>query len=134
MAGLILLLIPRGSPWAALTFFSPAVLGRAVPPAGTMPLPVVWAIHLAISVAYGLVVALVVARLREAQAIIAGGITGLVLYVINYAVVAAALPHWLGNELPVLFTHVVFGLIAGGAYRGLLKRQPATEIPGGLSP
>jgi hypothetical protein len=27
------------------------------------------------------------------------------------------------HEIPVIFTHIVFGLITTGAYRGLLRRR-----------
>ena len=53
---------------------------------------------------------------------------GLALYVANYGIVSMWLPAMKGNEVPVVVTHIVFGLVAAGAYRGLLRRQvPATS-------
>ena len=49
--------------------------------------------------------------------------THTVAYVINFGVVSLLAPACRGNELAALFTHVVFGLIADGAYRVLLRRK-----------
>ncbi len=119
--------MPRGSPWSSLAFFMPVIMGRRLPYGVSLPLPVVWCLHLALSVLYGLVIAKTVARLPHQRAIVTGGVMGLVLYLINLGVVALAWPAWHGNEVAVAFTHVVFGLIAGGAYRGLLRRKPLVE-------
>lgn len=125
VAGIVLLIVPRGSPWASLTFFTPAVMGRNVPPAMMLPLPVLWAIHLAISIVYGLVISVLVSKLRGYKAILVGALIGLGLYVLNWLVVRAVWPGWKVDEIPVVFTHIVFGLVAAGAYRGLLRRRPA---------
>jgi membrane associated rhomboid family serine protease len=50
------------------------------------------------------------------------------LYLANLALVSLLFPAWRGNEPGVLFTHAVFGLIVGGAYRGLLKRRTAEPV------
>ena len=128
IAGVILLLVPRGSPWSALTFFSPVVLGRSLPASLGLPLLLVWIIHLLVSVLYGLIISRIVAGLTQQRAILTGGVAGLVLYVLNLGVVSLAFPALRGNEPGVIFTHVVFGLIAAGAYRGLLKRKLPTSL------
>ncbi len=128
IAGGVFLIVPRGNPWSALTFFAPVVLGRYVPGVAGVPLLLVWLTHLAVSVLYGLVIARVAAGLRQPKAILAGGLTGLVLYGLNFGIVTLSLPALRGNEVGVAFTHLVFGLIAAGAYRGLLPRRPA-EVP-----
>jgi len=124
VAGIILLIVPSGSPWASLTFFTPVVMGRKVPPGMMLPLPVLWVIHLAVSVAYGLLISVLVSKFRAHKAILAGGLVGFVLYILNWCVVWAVWLAWKVFEIPVVFTHVVFGLIAAGAYRGLLRRRP----------
>jgi hypothetical protein len=121
LAGLILLAVPRGSPWSAVTFFSPVVLGWSIP--GQMPLILVWLLHLAVCVVSGLIVCRVIAGLRQGRAIATGGLLGLVLYVMNFGVVSTWWPETRGNELSVLFTHIVFGLVVAGSYRGLLRRN-----------
>src|SRR5437588_5854258 len=53
IAGFILLIVPRGSPWSSLTFFQPTILGRSLP-GPTMPLMLAWLLHLLVSIIYGL--------------------------------------------------------------------------------
>jgi hypothetical protein len=123
LAGAVLLLVPRGSPWSALTFFSPVLIGRTLPSSAEMPLPAVWAIHLGISVLYGFAVSWAVAGVSQQRAILAGGVVGVGLYIINFGVISLCWTALRGNEVGVMFTHIVFGLIAAGAYRGLLRRR-----------
>jgi hypothetical protein len=131
MAGVILLVVPRGSPWSSLTFFSPAVMGRTIPGPTEIPLLLVWTLHLAVSLVYGLIISRMVATLRRRKAFVTGALAGLVLYAVNLGVVSAFWPVLRGAEFSVVVTHVVFGLITAGAYRGLLKRKK--EVPvGGL--
>jgi hypothetical protein len=127
IAGVILLIVPHGSPWSSLTFFSPVIMGRTVPGSVEIPLVLVSALHLAVSLVYGLIISRMVATLRRRRAFVTGALAGLVLYAINFGVVSAFWPSLRGGEFAVVVTHVVFGLITAGAYRGLLKRKP--EIP-----
>ena len=93
-----------------------------------MPLMAAWLLHLVLSVLYGLVIARVVSGIRKGRAFFAGALTSLLLYLTNFAAVSAFWPRLRGDEIPVVFTHIVFGLIAAGAYRGLLKtRADATS-------
>ncbi len=80
IAGAILLIVPRGSPWSSVTFFSPVVMGRALRPGLEMPLVSLWLIHLAVSVLYGLIISRIIAALTQSRAILTGGVIGLVLY------------------------------------------------------
>lgn len=94
----------------------------------TMPLPLLCLVHLLIAEVYGLIISACVMHVTQGRAIVTGGIVGLILYFANLAIVSLAFPAWHGNELGVLFTHVVFGLIAGGAYRGLLRRKAVRAV------
>ena len=123
IAGVVLLLVPHGSPWSSLTFFSPVVMGRVIPPSSAIPLPVAWAIHLGISLLFGVFVASTVVRFQRYKAVLIGGLAGAVLFVAGFGVVSVLFPELRGGEFSVFFTHVVFGLIAAGAYRGLLRRK-----------
>jgi hypothetical protein len=127
IAGAILLIVPRGSPWGALTFFSPAIMGRAVP--GHVQI-LVWVLHLAVSLVYGLIISRIVATLRRDRAFVMGALAGLVLYAINFGVISAFWPALKGAEFSVVITHLVFGLISAGAYRGLLKRKRDAPVAG----
>jgi Mg/Co/Ni transporter MgtE len=91
-----------------------------------MPESGVVVLHLVLSVIYGFIISLVVINLHELRAVFIGGIVGLVLYLINFGVVSAWLPGLRGNEVSVIVTHGVFGLITAGAYRGLLRRRVPT--------
>lgn len=128
IAGVILLVLPHASPWAGVTSFNPAIVGREPPLNWNLPIFGVVLLHLALSLAYGFIISLYVMHFRELRAVFMGGVAALVLYLLNFAVVSFCFPTLRGNEVPVLLTHAVFGLIAAGAYRGLLRRDvPAQE-------
>jgi len=123
IAGALLLVVPRGSPWSAFTFFAPVVMGRIVPDWFGLGLPTIWAIHLGLSLIYGLIISVIVMKLHQERAIFAGAVVGVVLYVLNLVVVSALWPNWQSSQFAVIFTHIVFGLICAAAYRGLLQRR-----------
>lgn len=125
IAGVILLVVPHASPWEGLTSFSPAILGRVVPPAWNLGVFLVVILHLALSVIYGLIVSFAVINIREMTAVLVGGVVGLLLYLLNLGAVSLWFPAMRGSEVSVIVTHAVFGLIAAGAYRGLLRRKVA---------
>jgi hypothetical protein len=125
IAGVVLLVVPHASPWEGLTSFSRVIMGRALSPASVLPLPVIWLLHLALSLVYGVMISAAVSTLRIQRAILVGGLFGLALYLINLAVVSLAWPEWNGSEGGVILTHLAFGFIAAGAYRGLLRRVAA---------
>lgn len=130
IAGVVLLVLPRGNPWSALTFFSPTIVGRVVPASWGMPWVVTAALHLGLSLLYGLAVGRAVAHVTQFRAVIAGSVVGVLLYVVNVALISFLSRGWVGNEFSVVFAHIVFGAIAGGAYRGLLRRPPVALPPG----
>ena len=95
-------------------------MGRYFP---GMPVGLVWLIHLALAIVYGLVVCRFVASYRIQRALVTAGLAGLALYILNFAVVSFIWRAAPRNEVSVVFTHIVFALIAAGAYRGLLRRR-----------
>lgn len=128
IAGCVLMVVPRASPWSGLTFFAPVVMGRVMPDDLMMPILTSKTLHLALSLLYGTVIALVVAKIPRLWAVLTGVAVGFGLYVLNLAVVGAAFPQIRGDEPVVAFAHLFFGGIAGGAYRGLLRRR-VTQAP-----
>ena len=130
IAGVILLVVPRGSPWSSFTFFTSAAMGRNLGMLG-MSLGGAYIIHLALALLYGLLISRVVASLKWERALLTGGLLGLVLYIVNFGVVSTFWPQLRGSEISVVFTHIVFGLISAAAYRGLLKRK---AVPAALPP
>jgi len=126
IAGVILLIVPHGDPWAGITFFAPVIMGRDLMGQAAS----LWAttlMHIGLAVVYGLIISVAVRRTTQLWALIIGALIGLVLYGINFGVVSVWFSNARGNELSVAFTHLVFGAIAGGTYRGLLRRKPANS-------
>src|SRR5882762_9370318 len=101
IAGAVFLLVPHGSPWSSLTFFSPVVLGRTLPSSAAMSLPMVWMVHMLVSIIYGLIVSRIVAGLTQERAILTGGLAGLFLYLVNLAFVSFLWPGMRGDEVGV---------------------------------
>src|SRR5688500_755726 len=120
LIGLLIALFPRGSPWSGMTFFSPTVMGRTlIEPGGSFLLSLF--AHLALSLGYAIIIGLVVDKLRRVKAVIAGGIVGAVLFLVNWATFNFLVTDGTTRETVVLFTHLAFGLITAGAYKGLSK-------------
>ena len=132
LIGLLVALFPRGSPWSGTTFFSPTVMGRTlIEPGGSFLLSLF--AHLALSIGYAIIIGLVVDKLRRVKAVIAGGIVGAVLFLVNWAVFNFLVSDGTTRETVVLFTHLAFGLITAGAYKGLSKPAVA-RVPDSSAP
>jgi hypothetical protein len=107
-------------------------MGRDLKPPGTVDparsaLTVL--LHIVVSIGYTMIIGLMVTRLRGLWAVGTGMLLGLGLYALNFVLFNYMLPvEWTGAELSVLVTHVVFGAIAAGAYKGLASRQETREI------
>jgi hypothetical protein len=126
--GLLIALFPRGSPWAGVSFFSPTVMGRTMGEPGSSFLAALLP-HLALSIGYAIIIGLVVGRLRRFKAVFAGAIVGCVLFFINWAVFNFLVQDGVGRESVVFFTHLAFGLMCAGAYKGLSKHAVARVAP-----
>jgi len=120
LVGLLIALFPRGSPWSGVTFFSPTVMGRTLTELSESFLMSLGA-HLALAIGYAIIIGLIVDKLRRVKAVIAGGIVGAVLFLLNWAVFKFLVTDGTTRESLVLFTHIAFGLITAGAYKGLSK-------------
>jgi hypothetical protein len=127
VAGLIMgvwfLIFPRGVPWSSVNFFSAAVLGRVMPESVSYISATL--LHFALCALYGIVIAAVVRRTRAEWAILMGAVTGLLLYLLNLAVVYNAVHSVYGREAAVLIAHVLFGAFTAGVYRGFISRRRA---------
>ncbi|HEV8541555.1 MAG TPA: hypothetical protein VGR78_04110 [Verrucomicrobiae bacterium] len=128
IVGCILFLVSRGIPWVGSGAVNPAIMGREIEPGKTpsgLFFMSILALHLFVSMVYALIIAPIVHGFRPFVAGCVGGVVGLVLYFINYAVsatfmgVAAAQREW-----PSIVLHIVFGIVVAEAYKGMARRRP----------
>jgi hypothetical protein len=135
MAEMLLVWLVMGqSPWGPPRMIAAMVLGEGVlqPPAdfSTSAVMTAMMIHLPLSAVYGAVIAGLIGRRSMGAALLIGMIAGLVIYGVNFYLVAPAVFPWFieaRNWIGAL-THAMFGLVAGGAYVGLRRAwsPPAT--------
>ena len=98
-------------------------------PAGLgLPLGLIYLIHIAVSIVYGLLISRVVASLRQERAILTGGLAGLVLYVINFGVFSAVAPAWRGAEVTVVFTPYCIWVDLRGCLPGIAQTPGAWRV------
>lgn len=124
-----MLLVPMflgGSPWAPPRMIAAIAMGRDVLPppatfdAGIMIVAIM--IHMVLSIALGLVFALLARGWTIGMAIVAGAVFGLVIYLFNFYVMTAVFPwfadarHWVS-----IVAHVVFGLVLGWTYATFVR-------------
>lgn len=122
---------PEG-PWRTSHMIAPIFLGRAAAGAGysfsVEVVSIALVTHYVLGVVFGLVMGAVLAQLgldRSArQAVSAGAIMGLVLYLVNFDLLVAFFP-WLAwlRGWDTVAAHVVFGVVAAYLY-WRLKRTP----------
>lgn len=109
-------------------FAAAIVMGRDVlpPPAsfdGRMML-IATLVHFALAIAYGLILARLIAGLRTPSSLLAGAAFGLVLYAVNMYGFTAVFP-WFASSRDWITatTHVAFGAVVAAVYRVLSRRQ-----------
>jgi hypothetical protein len=127
LAGAIVWLFPAGNPWTSFSQRTGAqIMGR---PISTEPITQLsWEAvpahlgHFAYALVCGFIILGVVYRLRSWRAILAGIITGLVIYGINFAAFHFLAPQFTGRyEFDVIVAHVLFSGITAGVIRGFLR-------------
>jgi hypothetical protein len=129
LVGTIFFLFSRGLPWASSGFVSPTLMGREIKP----PEEVSWSLsvvvillHMGLSVLYALMIAPAVNWIRGVPALFMGGLIGLILYGVNFGLFASVLSNFAEQrEIPALITHLAFGMVAAGAYKGMARRSEA---------
>lgn len=125
LAGVVFLLFTGGTPWS----FEPqmTVMGRVIESpanAGGITGP---ALHMGLSIVYALIIAAIIYRMQTTPAVLVGGLCGAGLYLLNYLVASYVIPDVPGQrESTTLITHIVFGMLAAGAYKGLAR--PRAEV------
>jgi hypothetical protein len=124
LAGAIWYLIPLGSPWTKLSWNSGAIMGRET---NGPALVIVW-VHLFVALAYTMGIAAAVRRLHALPAMLAGALSGFVLYLANYALVHFTAQDFIGNELGVAGGHALFGALVALLYKGFSARKDARDV------
>jgi hypothetical protein len=122
----ILWLVTRGIPWAPSGLVSPTVMGREIKDPGEINtnLSVIASVlHFVLAMVYASIMMPLIHRFTYNNAWLIGAALGLVLYVLNLAVSAMFGGTPYARELPVFITHLAFGIIFTGAYKGLVKRR-----------
>ncbi len=115
-------------------FAAAIVLGRRVlpPPASfdAWVMVVATFVHFALSIAYGLMLSALIARLRTLSSLLAGAAFGLCLYVINMYGFTTVFP-WFEDSRDAISAaaHVAFGLVAAATYRALVYRRSLRSHP-----
>lgn len=125
-----------GSPWGPPRMIAAIGMGRDVLPSPDTPptfdflvLMVAMILHLLLSVIYSVVLAFFIHRLDMGRAAVLGAAFGLALYLINFYAFTALFP-WFANARNwiTIFTHIVFGLVAAAAYKGLQKPKGEVQV------
>jgi hypothetical protein len=110
-----------GSSGLTLRYSAALLLGPgALVEAGITPLAVGLLVHLALSVLFALIIAVVVHRWGLWVGILGGAALGLALYGINLYFMTRVFDWFRAINTPVLLlAHLVFGAVAGGVYEAL---------------
>ena len=122
--------INGNSPWLPLHMIGAIGLGpSAMSPADTFDLKIVGvavAIHMALALLYGVILAFIIARLDMTWAVVVGGIYGLALYYINFYGFTGAFP-WFADARGgiAIFTHIVQSGLMALIYKMMDRRSPA---------
>jgi hypothetical protein len=116
------------SPWAPPQMMAAMLLGKDVlPPPAEFSMPVMaaaMAVHLPLSIIYGLILGWMVHRLQMGTALLAGAAFGLIaVYFVNFYFIAPALFPWFveARNWISIAAHVLFGMVAAGAYVALRR-------------
>lgn len=127
LVGGILFLVSRGIPWVGSGAVNPAIMGREIN-AGNSPSGVfflsIMALHFLVSILYGVILAPIVHGFRPLVAGTVGGVVGLVLYFLNYAISGIFMDTSVTqHEWPSMVLHIVFGIFFAEAYKGMARRR-----------
>src|SRR5688572_17179485 len=124
-------LVTRGIPWAPSGLVSPTVMGREIKDPGSLSSSlaiVAILLHFVSALIYSSIMIPLIHRFCYSNAWLIGAAFGIVLYLVNLAaasIFAGGAPY--SRELPVFITHLAYGVVFTGAYKGLVKRRVGLE-------
>lgn len=117
------------SPWGPPRMIAAIAMGKEVlPPPATFSFGIVMVgtlVHMALAVLYGLVLGPIVHRMGTGAALATGAVFGLVLYVVNFYLVAPMMFPWFteARNWIQITVHLTFGLVAAAVYIGSRDRR-----------
>lgn len=121
-------------PWAPVRMIAGIAMGQSVvPPPDTfalLPILVGVLVHLALSIIYAIVLAYIIQRMSLGTSLVAGAIYGLVLYYLNFYLIANIAFGWFkgGQNWFTLIGHALFGLVLAWAYKGLAHHETRISL------
>jgi hypothetical protein len=122
----ILWLVTRGIPWAPSGLVSPTVMGREIKDPGainTNLATLATVLHFVVAMVYASIMMPLIHRFTYNNAWLIGAGLGVAMYLLNLAVATMFGGTPYARELPAFITHLAFGIIFTGAYKGLVKRR-----------
>jgi uncharacterized membrane protein (Fun14 family) len=120
-------------PWGPPRMIAAMVLGKDVlPPPADFDIAIMMTammIHFPLSIVYGLIVGLAVRRFSNILALIIGGVFGLIIYFINFYLIAPIMFPWFteAQNWISLVSHLIYGLMLGGTFAGLRHYKSNAE-------
>lgn len=122
-----------GSPWTLFRLTAATILGRDILPVPGQPdsfnlaaVVVGLTVHLALSVAYAILLAFIIHRWGIVVGIVGGALFGVGLYAVNYFTFARLFDwgwFYSFNAWQYVVVHALFGAVAGGVYE-LIEVDP----------
>ncbi len=119
-----------GSPWGPPRMIAAMVMGEQVlPPPATFDtgvFTVAMMVHFVLSIVLAFIFAWVASRWRMSlgMALLVGAVFGLLVYLINFYPVAAALFPWfaMGRNWITIISHIAFGLVLAWSYVAIARK------------
>ena len=119
-----------GSPWGPSRMIAAMVMGEQVlPPPATFDagvFTVAMVVHFVLSIVLAFIFAWVASRWRMSLgiALLVGAVFGLLVYLINFYPIAAALFPWfaMGRNWITIISHVAFGLVLAWSYLAIARK------------
>jgi uncharacterized membrane protein YagU involved in acid resistance len=127
MVEMLLVPLVGGSPWGPPRMMAAMVMGTEVlPPPASFDLGIMMVamiIHFVLSIAFAVVLGLIIHRMERGAATIVGLGYGLALYLVNFYLFTAVFP-WFANarNWVTVVTHLLFGALAALIYHALAHR------------
>ena len=141
IAGLVFLILEMvmvplflgGSMWGPPRMIAGIAMGsEVVPPPATFDALIVLValvVHFALAGLYGVVLSLFIGRMTTGTAVVAGGVFGLGLYIVNFSGFTMLFPWFaMARTWVTVVTHLVFGGVAAAVYMARSGRVARVSV------